>query len=58
VESYKRTMTAAFLGMLAILVGCKGGEADELTSRLNEANDKVVACKKDVNDLKNQNSPS
>jgi regulator of replication initiation timing len=48
-------MTAAFLGMMAIL-GCKGGGSDELTSRLNEAFDKVVACKKDVNDLKNQNS--
>jgi hypothetical protein len=35
------------------LAGCKGG-GDELTSRLNEANDKVVACKKDVNDLKVQ----
>jgi hypothetical protein len=37
------------------LVGCKGG-GEEMTSRLNEANDKVVACKKDVNDLKNQNA--
>ncbi len=38
------------------MLGCKGGGSDELTSRLNEANDKVVACKKDVNDLKNQNA--
>jgi hypothetical protein len=38
------------------LVGCKGGDDGALTSRLNEANDKVVACKRDVNDLKNQNA--
>jgi len=35
------------------LSGCKGG-GEEMTSRLNEANDKVVACKRDVNDLKTQ----
>jgi polyhydroxyalkanoate synthesis regulator phasin len=35
------------------LAGCKGG-GEEMTSRLNEANDKVVACKRDVNDLKTQ----
>jgi outer membrane murein-binding lipoprotein Lpp len=52
VKSRKRIWTAAFLGMLS-LAGCKGG-GEELTSRLNEANDKVVACKKDVNDLKVQ----
>jgi hypothetical protein len=55
VETPKRTLTAAFLGMLS-LVGCKGGDDAALTSRLNEANDKVVACKKDVNDLKTQNA--
>jgi len=38
------------------LVGCKGGEDQTLSSRLNEANDKVVACRKDVNDLKVQNA--
>ena len=38
------------------LVGCKDGDGRELTSRLNEANDKVVACKRDVNDLKAQNA--
>jgi hypothetical protein len=54
VETRKRTLTAAFLAMVA-LAGCRGG-GEELTSRLNEANDKVVACKKDVNDLKNQNA--
>jgi hypothetical protein len=55
VETPKRTLTAAFLGMLS-LVGCKGGEDQTLSSRLNEANDKVVACRKDVNDLKVQNA--
>lgn len=54
-ETPKRTLTAAFLGMLS-LVGCKDGDDAALTSRLNEANDKVVACKKDVNDLKTQNA--
>ena len=37
-------------------LGCKSGDDGALTSRLNEANDKVVACKKDVNDLKAQNA--
>ena len=37
------------------LAGCKG-DSEALTSRLNEANDKVVACKRDVNDLKSQNA--
>jgi hypothetical protein len=55
VETPKRTLTAAFLGMLS-LVGCKGGEDQTMSSRLNEANDKVVACRKDVNDLKVQNA--
>ena len=53
-ESRKRTLAAAFLGMLS-LAGCKGG-GEELTSRLNEANDKVVACKRDVSELKSQNA--
>jgi len=55
VQSYKRSLTVAFLGMMSV-VGCRGGESDELTTRLNEANDKVVACKKDVNDLKTMNA--
>ena len=54
-ETPKRTLTAAFLGMLS-LVGCKGGDDQTLSSRINEANDKVVACRKDVNDLKVQNA--
>jgi len=55
VQPPKRTITAAFLGVLS-LVGCKGGDGQELTSRINEANDKVVACKKDLSDLKAQNA--
>ena len=54
-ETPKRTLTAAFLAMFS-LAGCKEGDGRELTSRLNEANDKVVACRKDVNDLKVQNA--
>lgn len=37
-------------------VGCKGGDDEAWTKRLNEANDKVVACKKDLGDLKAQNA--
>jgi hypothetical protein len=37
------------------VMGCKGDD-EEWTKRLGEANDKVVACKKDVNDLKAQNA--
>jgi hypothetical protein len=55
VETRKRTLTTAFLGTLA-LVACKGGDDGALISRLNEANDKVVACRNDVNDLKVQNA--
>lgn len=39
---------------MLLLVGCKGGDDQALLSRLNEANDKVVSCRKDVNDLKVQ----
>jgi outer membrane murein-binding lipoprotein Lpp len=53
VETPKRTLTAAFLATLA-LWGCKGNDSEEWTRRLNDANDKVVTCKKDVNDLKAQ----
>jgi hypothetical protein len=38
------------------LGGCKDNSGEELTSRLNEANNKVVACKNDINDLKSQNA--
>jgi hypothetical protein len=47
----------ALLGALSSFSGCKGGAGDdEWTRRLSEANDKVVGCKKDVNDLKSQNA--
>jgi outer membrane murein-binding lipoprotein Lpp len=55
VEAHMRTLTATLLGLLA-LAGCKGGGEEELTSRLNEANDKVVTCRGEVDDLKNQNA--
>jgi hypothetical protein len=55
VEFRKGTLVAACLGLFS-LVGCKGDDSGEWTRRLNEANDKVVACKKDVNDLKAQNA--
>ena len=54
-EARKTSLTAALLGMIT-LAGCKGGEVEELTARLNEANDKVVACRAEVNDLKAQNA--
>jgi hypothetical protein len=38
------------------LAACKGGADDELTKRLGEANDKVVACRNEVNDLKAANA--
>jgi hypothetical protein len=39
---------------VASLVSCNKGNDEELTRRMNEANDKVVACKREVNDLKNE----
>ena len=36
--------------------GCKGDGGEALTTRLNEANDKVVACRSQMNDLKAQNA--
>lgn len=54
-ESRKKTLIAIFVGTMAF-AGCKGGANDELTSRLKEANDKVVACRAEVNDLKVQNA--
>jgi hypothetical protein len=48
-------MTVACLGLLS-LVGCKTEDSGEWTRRLNEASDKVVECKKEVNDLKAQNA--
>ena len=54
-EARKVTLTAAFLGMIS-LAGCRGGGGEELTARLNEANDKLVSCRSEVNDLKAQNA--
>ncbi len=55
VKPRKTTLTAVFLATAA-LVGCKGDEGAELTARLKEANDKVVSCRAEVNDLKTQNA--
>lgn len=47
----------ALMGALSFSVGCKGGGGDEeWTRRVSEANDKVVACKKDLSDQKSQNA--
>src|SRR3954447_12890813 len=35
-------------------IGCKRGADEETLRRLSEANDKVVACKRENNDLKNE----
>jgi len=36
--------------------GCKGGGDEEWMKRFNEANNKVVECKKDLSELKSQNA--
>jgi len=36
------------------MVGCKGGDDEEMLRRVNQANDKVVACKSETNELKTQ----
>jgi hypothetical protein len=50
--------TSGLLPVLALvpslLASCGSKEKEELGRRLSEANDKVVACRKEVNDLKNQ----
>ena len=46
-------VTLAIVGM-ASLPSCKGGGGEEWVGRLNEANEKVVVCKKEQNDLKIQ----
>lgn len=63
-ENKRRTATLASLALACAFssffafssVGCKGDGDEEWTKRVSEANDKVVACKKDVNDLKTQNA--
>lgn len=44
----------AALCALAFASGCKSGPDEGMVKRLSEASDKVVACKKEVNDLKNE----
>jgi hypothetical protein len=56
VKHHKPALTCTALA-LSLSVGCKGGGGDDdWTSRLNQANAKVVACKNEVNDLKGQNA--
>ncbi len=50
-----RTRILTTMGIIA-LAGCKGSAGEELTGRLNEANDKVVACRSETNELKAQNA--
>jgi hypothetical protein len=37
-----------------LLAACDGKAKEELTRRVNEANDKLVMCRKETNDLKNE----
>ena len=37
-----------------LLAACDGKAKEELTRRVNEANDKLVVCRKETNDLKNE----
>jgi hypothetical protein len=39
---------------LSVVAGCKHGPDEDTLRRLNEASDKVVACKRENNDLKNE----
>jgi len=55
VEERKRPLIAAVLATLTF-VGCKQAANESLTARLNEANDKVVACRSEVTELKAQNA--
>jgi hypothetical protein len=55
VKACTRILTATSLGLIT-LAGCKGSGGEELTARLNEANDKVVACRSEINELKTQNA--
>jgi uncharacterized Zn ribbon protein len=55
VEARKTILTAVSFGMMS-LAGCKGGGGEDLTPRLNEANNKVVACRSELTELKAQNA--
>ena len=49
-----RCMTKFLLAGLCWFSACKGGENEDMLSRLNQANDKVVACKGEVSELRSQ----
>jgi hypothetical protein len=49
-----RSMTKWLFMGAALLLGCKGSDDPEVLSRLNQANDKVVACKNEANEFKTQ----
>jgi hypothetical protein len=44
----------ALLGLVGCNSGGSGGNDEEMVKRLNQANDKVVACKNEQNELKTQ----
>ncbi len=46
--------TLVWLGLGFSIVGCKGEADPDLIKRVSEANDKVVACKSEANELKTQ----
>ena len=54
-ENRQRPVTAALLVTLA-LAGCQKSADEQLTARLKEANDKLVTCRGEANDLKAQNA--
>ena len=39
---------------LCLFFGCKGGDNDDVIRQVSQANDKVVACKGEINELKTQ----
>jgi hypothetical protein len=49
-----RSMTKSLFVGAALLLGCRGSDDPEMLSRLNQANDKVVACKNEANEFKTQ----
>ncbi len=57
----EHNIRTAIIGPIALACGfslaaCKGGADEELTKRLGDANDKVVACRNEVNGLKAANA--
>jgi hypothetical protein len=49
-----RSMTRFLLAGACWFWGCKGGDNEDSIHRISEANDKVVACKSEINELKSQ----